>query len=324
MRFFLILFILTSYSLFAQKTPEDFGYKHLIFQYENKNVNVIIKSKLGDEEKPKPLFFWCQGSLPQPVIKYDENGEYGTFPFKATDFLDQYHLIIIGKPGIPIISNVKDLKANYTFEDKNHTIPEEYTDQNYLDFYVKRNNFILKKLSKEKWVTSEKLVVAGHSEGSYIATKMAFTNRKTTQLIISGGNPYGRILSVLAQSRYENDDNSTIEYWRRVVENKNDLNPKEGDSYKCTFDFSIDITPIIKKLKIPVLISYGTKDWSTPYNDMFYVETIKNNLKNITFTPYTGLEHNYFPVNEKLEANQEIYNWENVGKNWIKWLDTNK
>lgn len=48
--------------------------------------------------------------MPQPLLKYDETGLYGTFPFDANDFLDEFHVVIVGKPGVPVISNVKDLK----------------------------------------------------------------------------------------------------------------------------------------------------------------------------------------------------------------------
>ena len=310
--------------VFAQKTPEDFGYKHLKLTYKNQLVDIIIQSKKGEENQKKPMFFWCQGSLPQPVIKYEETKIYQTFPFNVNNFLDEFHVIIIGKPQIPIIADVKDLKKNYIIADDSLRIPKAYSDNNYLNFYVDRNNFILKKLLKEKWVSTTKLVVAGHSEGSTIAAKMASINKKITHLIYSGGNPYGRFLNILAQSRQNDDDNQSIEYWKEVVANKNDLSYNGGDTYKCTYDFSESLEAEILQLQIPTLISYGTKDWNVHYVDLFYVETIRKKLNNFTFNPYVGLEHNYFQVNEKLEPNYEIYNWENVGKDWLKWLNETK
>lgn len=316
-------FVITSSIIYGQKTPEDFGFKHLKFEYQNKIVDVIVQSKKGEEEKQKPLFFWCQGSLPQPVIKYDEKGIYGIFPFEPKDFLDKFHIVVIGKPGIPIISDIKNLKKNYVFADDSLRVPKEYSEKNYLDFYVNRNNFILKKLLTAKWVSSKKLIVAGHSEGSYIGAKMAISNKKITSLIFASGNPYGRYLSIVAQDRFYNNDNETIENWKEIVANKDNLDYTGGDTYKCTYDFSESLASKIQKLKIPILICYGTKDWSAAYNDLFYIETIRKKISNITFTPYIGLDHNFFPVNEKFEPNQEIYNWEKVGKDWVIWLKKN-
>lgn len=79
----------------------------------------------------------------------------------------------------------------------------------------------------------------------------------------------------------------------------------------------------LKKIKIPVFITYGTKDWNAPYNDLLQIESIQSELKNLTFKPYLDVEHNFFPVNENREPNYEIYNWENVGKDWKNWLDKN-
>lgn len=317
-------FLLVSFSIFGQKTPEDFGYKYLVFTYKKTTVDVIIQSKKGEENIKKPLLFWCQGSLPQPVIKYDSNGIYQTFPFDVNDFLDEFHLVIIGKPSIPIISDVKDLKKNYIIADDSLKIPKAFSDNNYLDFYVNRNNYILKKISKEKWISTTKLIVSGHSEGSSIAVKMALTNSKITHLIYSGGNPYGRILNILAQSRYNHDEDKIIDYWKEIVANKNDLSYNGGDTFKCTYDFSQTLATEMLDLKIPILVSYGTKDWNSPYVDLFYIETIRKKLTNFTFSPYIDLEHNYFPTNEKLEPNFDIYNWETVGKDWSTWLNKNK
>ena len=174
----IILLLLISVTTFGQKKPEDFGYRHLTFTYKKLTVDVLIQSKEREENIQKPLFFWCQGSMPQPLLKYDETGLYGTFPFDVDDFLSDYHLVIVGKPGVPLISDVKDLKAEYQYLNENDSVPKIYSEHNYLDYYVERNDFIIKKLLKEKWVSKNKLVLAGHSEGSTIVAKLATKTRK--------------------------------------------------------------------------------------------------------------------------------------------------
>ena len=318
-----LFLLLISFSVFSQKKPEDFGYKHLTFTYKKLTVDVLIQSKKGEESTQKPLFFWCQGSMPQPLLKYDETGLYGTFPFDVNDFLTDYHLVIVGKPGVPLISDVIDLKKNYQYLIANDSVPKVYSDHNYLDYYVERNDFIIKKLFKEKWVSKDKLVLAGHSEGSTIVAKLATKNKKVTHLIYSGGNPYGRILSMLEEEVYKRKNYGLIEYWKFVVENNKNIEYNGDDTYKATYDFSQPSAIDLKKLKIPVLITYGTKDWSAQFNDLLHIESIQLDLNNFEFKPYFDLEHNYFPVNEKREPNYEIYNWENVGKDWKIWLDKN-
>lgn len=325
------MFLLSKTFAFAQKIPEDFGYRHIKMKYLDDTVDIIVISKPDEEKIAKPLFLFCQGSLPQPVVKYDETGLYGTLPFDETPFLDEFHIVIIGKPFIPIISNVNKLGKNYMFlKDKENEIPPKgYIDRNYLDYYVFRNNSILKQLFKERWVKINQLLVAGHSEGSTIAVKMTSINKKITHLIYSGGNPYGRISTVLEQNRSEENDSlirgeKVIEHWKNIVENANKIHYDGGDTYKATYSFSLPQRDNLMDLKIPVLVTYGTKDWSVSFNDLFQIEAIRERKRNITFRSYIGLEHNYFPKNKDGIINEEIYNWDKISEDWMNWLNENE
>ena len=89
-----MLLISKNYAV-AQKIPEDFGYRQMSFKFQDDKVDLIVISKKGEEKIAKPLFFFCQGSLPRPVVIYNEKGLYGTLPFNETPFLDDFHIIII-------------------------------------------------------------------------------------------------------------------------------------------------------------------------------------------------------------------------------------
>ena len=58
----------------------------------------------------KPLFLFIQGSLPVPLImSYDENGKKGrlnVFGFNTDSLTKDFHVAIIGKPGVPFISKI--------------------------------------------------------------------------------------------------------------------------------------------------------------------------------------------------------------------------
>ncbi|ELY2016867.1 alpha/beta hydrolase [Flavobacterium psychrophilum] len=315
----LIMLLISKNYAIAQKTPEDFGYKQMSFKFQDDKVDLIVISKKGEEKIAKPLFFFCQGSLPRPVVIYDEKGLYGTLPFNETPFLDDFHIIIIAKPAIPIIANANILGKKFMYlKDKENEIPPKgYTDRNYLDYYVFRNNFILKQLSKERWVSKKKLVVAGHSEGSSIASKMAILYPKITHLIYSGGNPFGRIVNILSEER---DKENTINYWKTVVENSAVINYNGGDTYKATYSFSLPQRENLVQLKIPILVTYDSKDVAANYNDLFQIEIIRDRKQNFKFINYPDLEHNFFAVNEKLEPIYEKENWDKVAKDWLDWL----
>lgn len=312
----IMLLISRNYGI-AQKAPEDFGYRQMSFKFQDDKVDLIVISKKGEEKIAKPLFFFCQGSLPRPVVIYDEKGLYGTLPFNETPFLDDFHIIIIAKPTIPIIANANTLGKNFMYLKDNETPPKGYTDRNHLDYYVFRNNFILKQLGKERWIDKKKLVVAGHSEGSAIASKMAFLYPKITHLIYSGGNPFGRIANVLSEN---NNKETIINYWKTVVENSTIINYNGGDTYKATYSFSLPQRENLLQLKIPILVTYGSKDVAANYNDLFQIEIIRDRKQNYRFMSYSGLEHNFFAVNEKSEPIYQKDNWDKVAKDWLEWL----
>ena len=65
-----VIFILITSSIFGQKkTPEDFGFRHFVYQYTADSVDILVKSKKGEELKRKPILLFCQGSLPVSVPK---------------------------------------------------------------------------------------------------------------------------------------------------------------------------------------------------------------------------------------------------------------
>lgn len=325
----ILLFLITNSTFGQTKTTEEFGYKHVVIKYKNDNVDILIKSKKGEENIQKPLFFFCQGSLPQPLIKYHADKVYDVFPFNVDSLSKKYHLIIVSKPNIPVVVDYKILSPSFNFIDSSGKFPKGYSDRNLLSYYVPRNIAVLKYLQKQKWVTPSQLVVAGHSEGSTVAAKMAADYKKITHLIYAGGNPMGRIMSLIGQSRVNETGTNSIEYgedeikyWESVVKNKNDMDGSNGDTNKATFEFSQPPIEYLGNLKIPVLVSYGTKDWSAPFNDYMRVNFMQKEKNNFTFHPYIGTEHNFFPLTADNKPNYDIFNWDKVASDWLKWLNS--
>ncbi len=330
-KIFLSFFLLTNH-LFAQnKRCEEFGFKHIQMQYQGDTVDILIKSKKDEINILKPLFLFCQGSLPIPLmIKYDSLGKqkiYNVFPFNPDSLSKEYHLAIISKPNIPLAINERSLNSDMTYSDSPGSFPKKYIERNLLDYYVQRNIAVIKFLQRQSWISKTKLIVAGHSEGSTIAAKIAFVYPKVTHLIYSSGNPFGRIISIIEMARVMETDTATyaedaIKNWEKIVADSNNTIAKQGDSYKATYGFSIP-PPInyLSKLKIPILVTYGTKDYRlVSFVDYLRVETIRQRKKNFTFKAYIGTEHNFFPLKPNGEINYDIFNWDKVANDWREWL----
>ncbi len=106
----------------------------------------------------------------------------------------------------------------------------------------------------------------------------------------------------VARSRVTETDSSkqaslVFENWKGIISSPKSIEGF-GDTNKGTFEFSYP--PPMKyllKLKIPVLVTYGTKDYGLINSaDYFRLEVIRLGKTNFTFKDYIGLEHNYFPV----------------------------
>lgn len=324
--------ILMSGSVAAQNTDSlTYGFRHLKMSYKGDIADVLIKSKTGDEQTKKPLLFFCQGSLPIPLmIRHYKNNTseiYNVFPFTNLDsLLTTYHLVIVSKPYIPLIADETRLNNDMTYSDSSKTFPKEYIKRNLLSYYVSRNIKIIDFLRTLPYVSKKELVVAGHSEGSTIAAKMSEKCRIITKLIYSGGNPLGRMATIASRARITENDSTkqadlVFKGWESIVASPTDIN-SAGDTNKGTFEFSYP-APInyLLKLKIPVLITYGTKDYGLINSaDYFRLETIRLGRNNFTFKDYIGLEHNFFPIKTNGEIDYEVYNWNQVATDWNNWL----
>ncbi|WP_294243157.1 prolyl oligopeptidase family serine peptidase [uncultured Chryseobacterium sp.] len=315
-------FIFLFFLIFSGGQQENV--KKLKINYKNTVANCIILSKQGDQEKKKPLLFFCQGSMARPLKIIADDASYPLLPFDSNILLEKYHIVMVSKPGIPLEENIKNLKEDYTYP-KEGLPPKEYILNNNLDYYYKRNNFVLKELYKQPWADPEKTVAAGHSEGSYIALEMAVHNKKISHLIYSGGNPLGRMMSIIHQTRQNPKEEEiwhteNLDFWRETVANKDKTAyDKENTSY-YNYSLSQDFTNDLLRLKIPVLVTYGTKDQNGIFNDYLNVLTIKGGKNNFIFKSYFNCDHNFFPVDKNLKPNYDVDNWNEVAKFWSRWL----
>lgn len=323
-----ILFINTLF-LFGQSNLAEIGWREFSVLYNGDTVRFIVKSKKGEENIRKPLFLFCQGSLPRPlsIIKDDGSVWLIATPFTLPKyFLDEYHFVIISKPYVPLTLTKNLIDERYCYNPDDGKVLKKFAEREFLNYYVERNIYLLKHLQNQEWVDSSKLVVAGHSQGSSIATKMAFRWTGITHLVFSGGSPLGRIMRTLAQVRNgeegSNNESSSqlFSYWESVIDKPtNDTAPQGADSFKADFTFNEPMIQYLMDLQTPVLITYGTKDKGSIFNDYLRIESIRNKKSNFTFHEITGTDHNFFPVNRAGNVNHAVRNWDKVVAIWFQW-----
>jgi dienelactone hydrolase len=331
MTLIILAFTLPLHILGQTKRPEDFGFKHIKIPFQKDSVDILLLSKKGDEFKSKPLFLFCQGSLPIPLIICDGEANYPSFPFDSKTLLESYHLAILSKPGIPVIADVTALQHDFSYtESKSQLPPKKYSENNYLDYYVKRNLSVIEYFVKQKYINKDRLIAAGHSQGARIAFEMALKSKSITHLIYASGNPCGQIMSAISQSRQKENPFDTLNtaendfrYYEAMVSDTMNSDYVSGDSFKSVYSFSKSSLNNFPKLNIPTFICYETLDPITPFNDLLRVEILNQRKTNFTFKAYAGLDHNYFGIKETGEIDYEKFNWDNVSADWLNWLNSN-
>ena len=319
------LVLLMSTVLFSQNslTAESFGFRHIQIPFKGDQVDILVKSKKGEELLKKPLFFYVQGSTARPLIVH--NGKFRVTAAMTEGFFEEdFHYVILSKPGLPLVVHESEM-TNRNYKDENtNKPPTKYIEDNNLEYYTERNLIILDSLISKPWVDTSRIVVAGHSEGSTIAAYMAAGHKSVTHLIYSGGLPYfSRILAMVVQDRKAelNGKKSwvkeTYSYWKDVMEHPDAIDRNEGwDSNKSTYSFSKSENDILKSIKIPILVSFGTFDEAAPFNDMFHIEVISERIQNIDFKEYVGKDHYY--VSSEGEDHLDT-----VMSDWKEWLQEN-
>jgi pimeloyl-ACP methyl ester carboxylesterase len=297
-------------------------------------IDFIVVDTKTDEKKP--IFLFCQGSLPMPLFIKPEKARMWMFGGGVTNFdineiKKYYHLIVISMPKTPVIVNEKYLNKSYCYipdSNKPDEFDQDYVKSDYLENYEKRANEVLKFLKKQEWVDNSKLVVAGHSQGSKVATAVALNNKKVTHLGLFGANPFGRIDQRIREYRkYVEKKEMT---WDEADERTESMYQMLRDSYNADLlrkepyliawkSFSKPSINDWLKIKIPTYLAYGTNDSAAELCDLVPLFYIQNSKTNLTYKRYSNLEHNFYEVDENGKANYDKENWNEVMSEFVKW-----
>jgi hypothetical protein len=301
---------------------------------KNDTIDFILVDTKTDVKKP--IFLFCQGSLPMPLFIKPEKEEMwmiggGITNFDLIEIKKNYHLIVISMPKTPVVVNEKNVNKSYCYvpnPNEPDEFDKEYVKSDYLENYEKRANEVLKFLRKQKWVDNSKLIVAGHSQGSKVATVIALNNKNVTNLGLFGANPFGRIDQKIRNYRKSAESKQIT--WEQADEQIENTYQTLRDSYNSDTlnkdpyllawkSFSRPLINDWLKIKIPTYLAYGTNDIASDLCDLVPIFYIQNSKTNLTYKRYLNLEHNFFEVDENGSANYEKDHWKEVMNTFINW-----
>ncbi|MDQ2769192.1 MAG: hypothetical protein M3Y54_01665 [Bacteroidota bacterium] len=309
----------------AGRTPKSFGYRHLRVMFGRDTVDVLVQSKKGEEQLKKPLLLWLQGSLPKPLILYDERGAYRVFPFASRtapdSLLARCHLAIIGKPGVPLVADITGKNPNRMFGTE--AVSPYYCQRNHLDYYVRRAEAVLGYLKKQPWVEAGRVVVGGHSEGSAVVAQLAARPGLVSRAVYLSGSPLGRELTKLDRDPAETDADAAtheVEFaaWERALAHPARTDCAAGDSDANIYSFGQSELPVLLAARVPVFVGYGTRDHSVVANDYLRLETRRRRKTSFTFRAYVGREHNFFGFKDG-QVSYDDDGWPRVSREFLRW-----
>ncbi|HLP95749.1 MAG TPA: hypothetical protein VK168_17015 [Saprospiraceae bacterium] len=321
----------------AQNSPQLINHQALLFKIETPQDSISFLLADTSTTATKPILLFCQGSLPVPLFAEIESyGLYmlggGIGNFDLNKLRQHYHIVVVSMPHIPAIASKEQLNEQFqviTNPKIPYSFPKAYVQADFLDRYVERAYQALDFLKKQPWVDSRKLVVAGHSQGAKVATKLARKHPDITHLGLFGANPFGRADQMIRQARqdaqegkitWEEADSIMNDQYRffETVHQPDSL--KVNPEYLSWNSFSETFFDDWLELDIPIYLSYGTDDPVAALCDLVPLLFIKEGKKNLTLKRYLHLEHNFFPVDPN--SRQPNYNqprWPEVMNTFLDW-----
>ena len=334
--FSLILFLSISICFYAQKQIEIGLFLHSI---SNNNDTIDFIVCRSQETTPKPTILFCQGSSPTPLIV--DFGEQLFIPslnnFDYREISKEYNIVVISMPHIPPIAQFEQLNRSLQYVSDlsdEHSFDLRYLRDNYLEKYIERAESVLLNIKNESWVNADKIAVIGHSQGSYIALKLAQKNDFIHSVGYFSGNPSGRYTTKIrnerrmanakqtTQEEAQENIHQLYEEWKLFTRNEIP-NGYMGDP-PCTWtSFTLPLWESLIKLKTPLFITYGTMDTNSSEScELLPIYFEKYGKTNYKILPFVGCGHNFEEIDEDGQPNFNKMHWDSAVNEFIIWWES--
>lgn len=198
--------------------------------------------------------------------------------------------------------------ASYRFDKRTLSNPETFNDKSTIDDEVTNDILnIIKYFKDDSQFKAYEIIVLGHSLGANVMPRIANQSNQIAKIILLAGN--ARPLEVLVAEQYDHlyqldpspelfEGSKKIKEQIAVLKSKEfNLNtPKENLPFNLSAYYwksLLDYKPLqeVKKVKLPILILQGERDYQVTMKDFqLWKEALKNNNK-ATLISYPKLNH---------------------------------
>jgi pimeloyl-ACP methyl ester carboxylesterase len=249
------------------------------------------------------VFIHGSGNLPTfQYIKGTNSYNWSAFS-EIQKYKDEYHVILVNKPDIPLFDTVQGENGNFSYP-----VSEEFKERYSLEWRAEAASFIIKEAIKVLPTDKSKIVVIGHSQGGQVAPKVAILNKKVTHLVLLNTNSLNHLYDFVLQQRHfafigdqtyeksqENIDSLFVNYKQIFDDPESTTKLWDGETYFRWASFS-DETPLenMLKLSIPIYVVAGGKDFWGSFimnTDYVQIEFLRYNKTNLTYKVYPNGNH---------------------------------
>jgi pimeloyl-ACP methyl ester carboxylesterase len=273
--------------------------------------------------RQKPIIFLLQGSGGNSVFSFAEDKIYKPFLFKELQkYKKQWHIVCAEKRGVKFGDNVN--ASGY------EECSQEYTEYATKEDRANDVSTVIDYLSDHNIYNQKKLVLIGHSEGSFVAPYVAAINSKVTHIVLAGYSATHGLLDFLITQRrdLETDKISESEFlenydwligkFKDVHQHGDSLKELFGHTYKRWDSYSFGVTlEDLMRVDIPIFLGIATSDRSAPAigSDVVVAEFIKAEKNNLTYKNYIGFDHGFMKnengniYNGQGELLRDIFDW---------------
>lgn len=213
--------------------------------------------------------------------------------------------------------------ASYRFDKRTLTNPESFNEKSTIDDEVTNDIInIVNYFKEDKQFKDYEIIVLGHSLGANLMARIANKTNQISKIILLAGN--ARPLDFLIGEQYDylyklNPSSELLEAANKIKEQIAFLNSKEfnvnSPKEKLPFNLSgyywqsvLDYNPLkeIKKVKMPILILQGERDYQVTMKDFkLWKSTLESNTK-ATFISYPKLNHLFISGEDNSEPKEYL------------------
>jgi pimeloyl-ACP methyl ester carboxylesterase len=320
MRAFIV--ILFNCFIIASIAQRDLKSEFEIFQIQSKKLGKVeyctFKSTIT---KKKPILLFIHGSGNEPTFSFQK--DINTYAWKGfleiEKYKDDFHVICVNKPGIPLFDTVQKDPVNFS---TSYPLNEEFRKRYSLEWRAEAASLIINDALKQLNVDRSTILVIGHSQGGQVAPKVAVINKKVTHVVLLNANSLNHLYDFVLQERLfafmkeqsaeqaqKNIDSLFREYAVFFDDPLNTNKTWNGETYYRWASFS-DETPLenMLKLKIPIYVIAGGQDiWGSfiMNTDYVQIEFLRHKKKNLTYKVFPNANH--FLQDELMENEKLIY-----------------